>query len=87
MLLNRILFFIQKLETFTLLYDVFDVGPLEEDDTFLKFDNVTITPHAAGSTRDAFTNSPKLMREILIRVINKDEHLPIVNGREPQLEI
>lgn len=65
--------------------DVFDVEPLKEDDVLLKLDNVTITPHAAGSTRDAFTNSPKLMKEILIRVINKDKNLPIVNGKQPQI--
>lgn len=65
--------------------DVFDVEPLKQDDILLKLDNVTITPHAAGSTRDAFTNSPRLMREILIRVINKDDNLPIVNGKYPQI--
>lgn len=60
--------------------DVFDVEPLPEYDILLELDNVTITPHLAGSTKDAFTNSPKLMENILIRTINGEEKLPIVNG-------
>lgn len=60
--------------------DVFDVEPLPEYDILLELDNVTITPHLAGSTKDAFTNSPKLMENILIKIINGEEKLPIVNG-------
>jgi D-3-phosphoglycerate dehydrogenase / 2-oxoglutarate reductase len=65
--------------------DVFDVEPIPEENMILKFDNVTITPHMAGTTRDAFTNSPKLMKDILIRVIKKDTTLPVVNGVQPEI--
>ncbi|RYL46965.1 oxidoreductase, partial [Klebsiella pneumoniae] len=32
--------------------------------------NVTITPHIAGSTIDAFSNSPKLFAEILLKKLS-----------------
>lgn len=65
--------------------DVFDVEPIPESDMILHLDNATITSHMAGSTRDAFTNSPKLMKDIIIRVIKKDAKLPVVNGVQPQI--
>ncbi len=40
--------------------DVFDVEPLPSDDPLLQLDNVTLTSHMAGSTSDAFANSPGL---------------------------
>lgn len=65
--------------------DVFDVEPIPKENMILKLDNVTITPHMAGSTRDAFINSPKLMKDILIRVIKKDSKLPVVNEIQPEI--
>lgn len=65
--------------------DVFDNEPLQESDEFLKLDNVTITSHMAGSTRDAFTNSPKMMKDIIIRLISGNQNLPVVNGKKPKL--
>jgi D-3-phosphoglycerate dehydrogenase / 2-oxoglutarate reductase len=65
--------------------DVFDVEPIPESAMLLKLDNATITPHMAGSTRDAFTNSPKLMKDILIRIIKRDTKLPVVNGVQPEI--
>ncbi|MHC4214171.1 MAG: 2-hydroxyacid dehydrogenase [Planctomycetota bacterium] len=67
--------------------DVFDTEPLPPDHPLLKLDNVTITPHLAGSTIDAFRNSPKLMAEHLSRMLKGQEPLPIVNGIEPSLRI
>ncbi|WHY71954.1 2-hydroxyacid dehydrogenase [Fictibacillus enclensis] len=51
--------------------DVFDHEPLEHNDELLKLDNVTITTHIAGSTIDAFRNSPKqLAKEIFNKLGN-----------------
>ena len=41
--------------------DVFDQEPLPEDHPYLQLDNVTITPHIAGSTIGNFANSPKIL--------------------------
>ena len=43
--------------------DVFETEPPGKNYKFLKYDNVTVTPHMAGSTRDAFTHSPILLCE------------------------
>lgn len=47
--------------------DTFDNEPLPDDSAFYLLNNVTITPHIAGSTLDAFSNSPKLFAEILLK--------------------
>jgi D-3-phosphoglycerate dehydrogenase / 2-oxoglutarate reductase len=65
--------------------DVFDVEPLPPDHPLLKLDNVTITPHLAGSTIDAFLTSPKLMAGHLTRMLRGQQPLPIVNGVAPTL--
>jgi D-3-phosphoglycerate dehydrogenase len=66
--------------------DVFDVEPLSADDEILKLDNLTIAPHIAGSTREAFTNSPKLMASVIEKIFAKnDDSLPVVNGIRPVL--
>ena len=63
--------------------DVFDTEPLPADHPLLQLDNVTVTPHLAGSTIDAFRNSPALMAQHLIRLLTSEERLPIVNGVNP----
>ena len=55
--------------------DVFDNEPIPEDDEILKLDNITITPHIAGSTKDAFSNSPKMLANILKDIINDKKHI------------
>ena len=65
--------------------DVFDEEPLPAKSPLLELDNVTITPHLAGSTIDAFLNSPKLMAGHLTRMLQGDARLPLVNGVEPTL--
>jgi D-3-phosphoglycerate dehydrogenase len=67
--------------------DVFDTEPLPPDHPLMKLDNVTITPHLAGSTIDAFRNSPKLMAGHLARLLKGEGDLPIVNGVNPTLRI
>ncbi len=41
--------------------DVFDVEPPGKDYPLVTLENVTITPHLAGGSRDAFTQSPVLL--------------------------
>ncbi len=65
--------------------DVFDEEPLQAKSPLLELDNVTITPHLAGSTIDAFLNSPKLMAGHLTRMLQGDTRLPLVNSIEPTL--
>ena len=42
--------------------DVFDEEPLPEGHPFLSLSNVTLTPHSAGTTVDAFANSVAIIR-------------------------
>ncbi|MBN2476394.1 MAG: 2-hydroxyacid dehydrogenase [Pirellulales bacterium] len=65
--------------------DVFDTEPLPADHPLRRLDNTTITPHLAGSTIDAFRNSPKLMAGHLRRMLQGEGPLPIINGVQPSL--
>jgi D-3-phosphoglycerate dehydrogenase len=65
--------------------DVFDVEPLPPDHPLLKLENVTVVPHIAGSTIDAFRNSPKLAAAHLRRMLEGKTDLPVVNGVKPTL--
>ena len=47
--------------------DTFDDEPLASNSPFCTLSNVTITPHLAGSTADAFSRSPALFANILLR--------------------
>jgi D-3-phosphoglycerate dehydrogenase len=67
--------------------DVFDVEPLPPDHPFLSLDNVTLVPHLAGSTRDAFRNSPVLMAGHLSRMLRGEPTIPLVNGVRPALRL
>lgn len=63
--------------------DVFDQEPLPVDHPLLTLDNVTITPHLAGSTIDAFRGSPALLADHLKRLMRGDHNVPVVNGLRP----
>jgi len=67
--------------------DVFDTEPLPTDHPLLTLDNVTLAPHIAGSTIDAFRNSPRMMAGHLRRLLGGERPLPIVNGVEPTLAV
>jgi len=43
--------------------DVFETEPLPENHPFLEMENVVLSPHTAGSTRDAVTNGPRMIAE------------------------
>lgn len=62
--------------------DVFDVEPLPPDHPLLALDNVTLAPHLAGSTIDAFRNSPRMMARFLRLALEGRGPLPVVNGVE-----
>ncbi|MEK5107578.1 2-hydroxyacid dehydrogenase [Cytobacillus sp. FSL K6-0129] len=47
--------------------DTFDHEPLGEASPFLDLDNVTITAHLAGSTIDAFKNTPKKLAKSIVQ--------------------
>ena len=66
--------------------DVFDIEPLPPDHPFLQLDNVTLTPHLAGSTQDGFRNSPVLTAGHLARLLRGEKSLPVVNGVTPKLD-
>ena len=65
--------------------DVFDTEPLPADHPLIELENVTICPHIAGSTIDAFRNSPKMMAAHLARMLRGEQDLPVVNGVAPTL--
>jgi len=48
--------------------DVFDTEPLPSDHPYTKLENITITPHIAGSTVGNFANSPNILAN---RIINE----------------
>ena len=65
--------------------DVYEKEPPGIDYPLISLDNVTITPHMAGGTNDAFKKSPKMIAENLLNlwdgekklknIINKDIYL------------
>lgn len=48
--------------------DVFDTEPPGKDYPLLQLDNVTVTPHMAGGSNDAFYNSPGKLAGEMIRL-------------------
>ena len=66
--------------------DVFDTEPLPPDHPFIELDNITITAHLAGSTKDAFKNSVRLMTGHIRNAINGVEDIPVINGIRPSLD-
>lgn len=54
--------------------DVFDVEPLPSDHPYNSLDNITITSHIAGSTIGNFANSPVILSERIIEVLELKVH-------------
>jgi D-3-phosphoglycerate dehydrogenase len=53
--------------------DVFETEPLPADHPFLDMENVVLSPHTAGSTRDAVTNGPRIVAEGVADLIAGEE--------------
>ncbi|MCB2293620.1 2-hydroxyacid dehydrogenase [Clostridium algoriphilum] len=59
--------------------DVFDEEPPSKEYPLLTLENITVTPHLAGGTKDAFTNSPKLLAAEMIKVLTGVKSRYVVN--------
>ncbi len=59
--------------------DVYWDEPLEPDDPLLKLDNVTLTPHNAGSVVDALPRSPGLLKDVINDYWRKGKSDMVVN--------
>lgn len=59
--------------------DVFDKEPPGIDYPLVRCENVTITPHLAGSTKDAFLNSPILIQEEMKKAFNGEKTSFLMN--------
>jgi D-3-phosphoglycerate dehydrogenase len=51
--------------------DVFDDEPVDSDNRFLQFDNVTIMPHFGGNTRDVIKHQTKMIIQDIINFVEK----------------
>jgi D-3-phosphoglycerate dehydrogenase len=49
--------------------DVFDQEPVDSDNRFLEFDNVTVTPHIGGNTEDVIYHQSKIITEDVINFL------------------
>lgn len=52
--------------------DTFDDEPLPHDSRWLTLDNVTLTSHLAGTTKDAFLKSPRIVARRIIDHLEKE---------------
>ena len=59
--------------------DVFPTEPIGADDELVGMDNVTLTTHIAGTTREALSNSPGLLMEDIERLLSGKKPLFMVN--------
>ncbi|MFC1820075.1 2-hydroxyacid dehydrogenase, partial [Thermodesulfobacteriota bacterium] len=59
--------------------DVFPTEPIPEADELICLDNVTLTTHIAGTTKEALANSPGLLMEDIQRLFEDEKPLFIVN--------
>lgn len=59
--------------------DVFNLEPPGKDYPIVAIDNVTVTPHMAGGSKDAFLNSPKKLALEMIKLWSKQESRYLIN--------
>ncbi|MCI1945549.1 MAG: 2-hydroxyacid dehydrogenase [Clostridium luticellarii] len=59
--------------------DVFWTEPIPEGSDFLKLDNVTLSTHIAGTTKEALSRSPELLMEDIEKLLKNEETRFVVN--------
>ena len=59
--------------------DVFIDEPLKADSPFLFLDNVTLTTHIAGTTKEALTRSPEILMEDIHKLLSGDKPRFVIN--------
>jgi len=50
--------------------DVFNDEPVDSENRFLEFDNVTVTPHIGGNTKDVIVHQSKMITEDILNFIH-----------------
>ena len=65
--------------------DVFEKEPLLPNDPLLEMDNVTITAHLAGTTRDAMPRSASILAMDILRLMDGEraKNVPVRNLVDP----
>lgn len=59
--------------------DVFETEPIPDDHPFLEMDDVILSPHTAGSTRDAVLNGSKIVAEDVAHILDGEEPEHVVD--------
>ncbi|WP_326975479.1 2-hydroxyacid dehydrogenase [Caproicibacter sp. BJN0012] len=59
--------------------DVFREEPPRKNDPLVMLGNVTVTPHLAGGTRDAFISSPRLLAAEMIKLLEGTDSRFVLN--------
>lgn len=59
--------------------DVFEEEPLPEDHPYLSLPNITVTPHSAGTTIDAFGNSVAIIRGQFEQLLSGQQPSNLIN--------
>jgi len=59
--------------------DVFESEPLKPDSEMLTLDNVTLTSHIAGTTKEALTRSPEILMEDIAKLLSGGKPRFIIN--------
>ncbi len=59
--------------------DVFENEPIDKDDPILKLENIIVTPHVAGHTRESRAMMISLLAEDVVRALNGNVPVNLVN--------